>query len=169
MFWSKSGCLAYNLTNFPRVPINFPDFFHNISNMTWTAPSFNCKYPLMCVHTSHQPYGYPPLYCVHGNKHIRTHDVVCDTFVAIVRGVGFHMGREQLHVFSLNIFNSSHWQVSIVVTKGDICTLVDVVVNPKWMIYSLDLAPPKNLLLLMWLKPKNGIIVIDTISINSSP
>jgi hypothetical protein len=92
MFWFRSGCLAYNLTNFPRVLINFPDFFHNISNMTWTAPSLNCKYPLMCVHTSHQPYGYPPLHCAHDNKHIRTHGAVCDTFVAIVRGVWLSHG-----------------------------------------------------------------------------
>jgi len=31
-----------------------------------------------------------------------TYDVVCDTFVTIVQDVGFHMGREQLHVFCFN-------------------------------------------------------------------
>jgi len=40
--------------------INFHSLFHNALNTTWTAPSLNCKYPLMCVHTSHQPYGFPP-------------------------------------------------------------------------------------------------------------
>jgi len=122
----------------------------------------------MRLHTSHQPYGYPPLHCAHGNKHIRTHDGVYETFVTIVQGVSFHMGRKQLHVFSLNIFNSSHWQVDIVLTKDDICTLVDVVVDPKWT----DLFPwsctTQKFVLLMWLKPKNEIIVIDTLSINSS-
>jgi hypothetical protein len=28
------------------------------------------------------------LCCVHGNKHPWTHDAICDTFVAIVRGDG---------------------------------------------------------------------------------
>ncbi len=60
MFWPKGECLAYNLTNFPKLSIKFPNFFHNASNMIWIAPSFNCKYPLMHVHTSHQPYGCPP-------------------------------------------------------------------------------------------------------------
>jgi hypothetical protein len=59
MFWPKGECLAYSLTNLPRLLISFLGLFHNLSNMTWTAPSFNCKYPSMCVHTSHWPYGYP--------------------------------------------------------------------------------------------------------------
>jgi len=61
MFWPRGECLAYNLTTFPKLLIRFFDFFHSASNMTWIASSFNCKYPLMCVHTSHRPYGYPPL------------------------------------------------------------------------------------------------------------
>ncbi len=32
---------------------------HNTSCATWITPSLNCKHPLMCVHTSHWPYGYP--------------------------------------------------------------------------------------------------------------
>ncbi len=39
------------------------------------------------------------LHCVHGNERIGTHDAIRDTFVAIVRDVGFHVGQEQLHVF----------------------------------------------------------------------
>jgi hypothetical protein len=58
MFWPKGECLAYSSTNLPRFFINFFSLFHNLSNMTWIAPSFNCKYPSMCVHTSHWPYGY---------------------------------------------------------------------------------------------------------------
>jgi hypothetical protein len=68
------------------------------------------------------------LHCAHANEHIKTHDVICDTFVAIVRDVGFHMGQEQLHALFSNTFNSSHRQVIIVFTKYDICTLVDIVV-----------------------------------------
>jgi hypothetical protein len=40
--------------------ISFPSLFHNILNI-WIAPSLNCKFPSMCVHTSHWPYGYPYL------------------------------------------------------------------------------------------------------------
>jgi hypothetical protein len=34
------------------------------------------------------------LCCVHGNKHTRTHDTICNTFVAIAWDVGFHMWQE---------------------------------------------------------------------------
>jgi hypothetical protein len=44
----------------------------------------------------------------HGNKHTGTHDAICNTFVAIEWDAGFHMGQEQLHVFPLTTFNSSH-------------------------------------------------------------
>jgi hypothetical protein len=37
-----------------------------------------------------------------------TYDVVRETFDTIVQDVGFQMGREQLHVFLLIMFNSSH-------------------------------------------------------------
>jgi hypothetical protein len=47
------------------------------------------------------------LRCFHGNERIGTHDAVHDTFATIVQDVGFHMGREQLHVFPSNMFNSS--------------------------------------------------------------
>jgi hypothetical protein len=46
------------------------------------------------------------LCCVHGNEHIGTHDVVPNTFDAIVQNVGFHMGRKQLHVLPSTTFNS---------------------------------------------------------------
>ncbi len=42
----------------------------------------------------------------HGNECITTHDVICDTFVAIGRDVGFHVGQEQLHVL-LELFSST--------------------------------------------------------------
>jgi hypothetical protein len=68
------------------------------------------------------------LCCVHDNKCIGTHDVICNTFATIARDVGFHVGRKQLHVLPSNTINSSHRQVNIMFTKDDIHTLVDVVV-----------------------------------------
>jgi hypothetical protein len=32
------------------------------------------------------------LHCIHGNEGMGTHDAICDTFVAIVQDVGFHVG-----------------------------------------------------------------------------
>jgi hypothetical protein len=62
-----------------------------------------------------------------------THDAICDTFVAIVQDVGFHVGWIQLHAFLSTMFNSSCQQVDIVFTKDDISTLVDVVIiDPTW-------------------------------------
>jgi hypothetical protein len=48
------------------------------------------------------------LCCDHGNECMRTHNAVCDTFVAIVRNANFHMGWKQLHALPLITFNSSH-------------------------------------------------------------
>jgi hypothetical protein len=42
------------------------------------------------------------LRCVHGNERIGTHDAIHDTFVAIARDAGFHVGQKQLHVLSFN-------------------------------------------------------------------
>jgi hypothetical protein len=80
MFWPKGECLAYSSTSLPKLSINFPSLFHNISNTTWIAPSLNCKSPSMHVHTSHRPYGYP----FFGNECIKTHDAIHDTFAAIM-------------------------------------------------------------------------------------
>jgi hypothetical protein len=83
-----------------------------------------CTYPidLMGIHL---------LPCAHNDEHIRTHDVVRNTFVAIAQDVGFHVRWEQLHVLPSNTFNSSYQRINIVLTKDDICTLVDVnIANP---------------------------------------
>jgi len=79
--------LAYNSTSFPSLLIIFPNFVHSVSYTTWTTPLFYCKYPSMCVHTSHRPIGYPPLMLcswqqTHGNPwcsswHICYHCVTC--------------------------------------------------------------------------------------------
>jgi hypothetical protein len=58
MFWPRGGCLVYNLISFFSLLIIFPNFFHGISYVIWITLSFNCRYPSMCVHTSHRPYGY---------------------------------------------------------------------------------------------------------------
>jgi hypothetical protein len=128
MFWPKCGCLVYNSTNFPKLLTNFFNFFHYVSNMTWIAPSLNCRYFLMCVHTSINPMGINLLCCIHGNECIGTHDVIRDTFAAIVWDVGFHVGQYQLHVLLSNMFNSSHWQIDIMFTKDGIRTLINIVV-----------------------------------------
>jgi hypothetical protein len=47
----------------------------------------------VCTHPIN-PMGIHFLCCVHGNERTRTHDVICDTFVAIVQNVGYHVGRE---------------------------------------------------------------------------
>jgi hypothetical protein len=58
-----------------------------------------------------------------------THDVVHDTFVAIVQNVSFHVGWKQLHTLSSSMFNSSRQWVNIVLTKDGICTLANVVID----------------------------------------
>jgi hypothetical protein len=102
--------------------INYLGFFHNILNMTWIAPSFNYRYSLMHVHTSHQPYGYSPLMLCSWQRTHKTHDVVYDTFVAIAHDAGFHMGQKQLHVLPSNRFNSSCQRVDIVLIGANMIT-----------------------------------------------
>jgi hypothetical protein len=50
--------LAYNLTIFPNFSIIFSSFLHYFSYAIWSTPSFNYRHFVMCMHTSHQPYGY---------------------------------------------------------------------------------------------------------------
>ncbi len=84
----------------------------------------------MCTHPI-DPMGIHLLCYTHGNECIATHDVICDTFVAIARDVGFHVGQEQLHALLSTTFNSSHQQVDIVFNKDGIRTLVDIfIANP---------------------------------------
>jgi hypothetical protein len=61
MFRPWGECLPYSWTNFPNLSIIFPNCLHNIVDVVWTTTSFNYRYPSMHVHTSDQPYGYPPL------------------------------------------------------------------------------------------------------------
>ncbi len=61
MFWLRGRRLVYNSTNIPILSIIFPNFLHITMYATWITPSLNCKHLSMCMHTSHWPYGYPPL------------------------------------------------------------------------------------------------------------
>jgi hypothetical protein len=87
----------------------------------------------MCAHPI-DPMGIHLLHCVHGNKHIWTHDVIRKAFVTITQNASFQMGQEQPHVLLSTTFNSFHWQINIVLTKDDIRTLTNIVIaNPTWM------------------------------------
>jgi hypothetical protein len=82
MFQPRGGCLAYSSTNFLKLLINFFSLFYNIFNTTSTSPSLNYKYPSMCVHKSHRPYGYPPfMLCswqrVHNNSLCSSWNLCC--------------------------------------------------------------------------------------------
>jgi hypothetical protein len=60
------------------------------------------------------------LRCVHGNEHVGTQDAICDTFAAITRNVGFHVGQKQVHALLSTTLNSSPQRVNIVFTKDGI-------------------------------------------------
>jgi hypothetical protein len=63
-----------------------------------------------------------------------THDAVCNTFAAVAQDVGFHVGWKQLHTLPSTMFHSTHWQVDIVLTKDEICTLfIVIIVDPTWL------------------------------------
>jgi hypothetical protein len=86
----------------------------------------------VCTHPI-DPMGIHLLRCAHGNECIGTHDAICNTFVAIARDVGFHVGQKQLHAFLSTTFNSSRWRVDIMLTKNGIRTLADIVIaDPMW-------------------------------------
>jgi len=133
-FLPKHKCLVYSLTSFPSLSINFSNFFHNISYVAWTTSSFNCKHPLMCVQTSHWPYGHPPfMLCswqrMHWNpwcnlRHLCCHCARCwfPCETRIITCASFN------HIQLLSLTN---WHCAY---KDDIHTLVDIVIaNPTWM------------------------------------
>ncbi len=108
----------------------------SITFWTWFGlPHLSIIGILQCVCTHPiDPMGIHLLSCAQNNEHIKTHDIICDTFPTIAQDVGFHMGWKQLHVFPLITFNSFCWQVDMVLTEDGICTLVNVVIiNPTRM------------------------------------
>ncbi len=128
MFWPRGRHLIYSSTSLPNFSIIFPNFLHNILYGTWITPSLNCKHPLMCVHTSHRPYGYPPFtLCswqrTHYNpwynlRHLCRHYVRC----------WFPCGTRTIHALPSTTFNSSRRWIDIVFTKNGIHTLINVVI-----------------------------------------
>jgi hypothetical protein len=107
-----------------------------IASILWCM----CKHPINSM-------GIHLLCCAHGNKHTIIHDAICNTFTTIVWDVDLHVGWKQVHVFPSNTFNSSRWQVDIVLTKDGICTLVDVVI-----------ANPTQADLLLWFCATQGFV-----------
>jgi hypothetical protein len=57
------------------------------------------------------PMGIHLLHCAHGNKRMKTHDAICNTFIAIVWDVGFQVGQEQLYMLfnHIQFFLSMSW------------------------------------------------------------
>jgi hypothetical protein len=132
-------------------------------------PSITNIFQCVCTHPI-DPMGIHLLHCVHDNECTRTHDAILDTFAAITRDVGYHMGQKPLHALPSTTFNSSCWQVDIVFTKDGKHTLIDVVIaNPTWGNYLPNLVQLKDLLCQMQFKPKRGPITIDIPLIKSSP
>ncbi len=150
MFWPKSECLVYNSTSFPSLLIIFPIFFHNILNMAWITLSFNCRYLLMCVYTSHWPYGYQTfMLCsqqrMHGNpwcnlRHLCYHCERC----------WLPHGTKTTTCASFNTFNSFCWWINIVLTKGGIHTLANVVI-----------VDPIRAYLLFWFCATQGFVTFN--------
>jgi hypothetical protein len=59
--------------------------------------------------------------------------------------------------------------INIVLTKNDIHTLIDIVIAAQYeWIYFPDITQFKDLMPLMWLKPKKETIATNTPLINSS-
>jgi hypothetical protein len=167
MFWLGAN-LVYRSTNFPSLLLYSPILF--IALCTWLGP----PHPLivgihqcMCIHLI-DFMGIHLLRYAHGNEHIKTHDVIHDTFATIVWGANFHVGQEQLHTLPSTTFNFSHWRVDIVLTKDGIYTLTNVViVDLMWVDLLPDLAQFKYLSPSMQLKTKKkGVITTDTPPIN---
>ncbi len=68
---------------------------------------------------------------MHGVERMASHDVVWDVFVTIVRNVGFHVLREQIHVFSPFTLQFLHRWVDIVLLVNGVYTLAKIVIaNP---------------------------------------
>ncbi len=66
--------------------------------------------------------------CAHRGERMATHDVVWNSFTSIIRDVRFHVLCKQLHVLSTPSLQSSRWQVDIVFTTHDICTLANIII-----------------------------------------
>jgi hypothetical protein len=124
MFRPWGGCMFYISTNLPSLLIIFPILLHNVPNMIWRVTSFNSRYPLMCVHTSHQCYKCP-VFMSHPRQWAHEHPwcslrLYCCHYTRwwLPCGMGTTICTFLNHV---------------VFTKDEICTLADVVIiDPTW-------------------------------------
>jgi hypothetical protein len=156
MFRSWGGRLAYSLTSLPILLIMFLNFLHNILYIAWITTSFNYKLPLMCVHTSHWSYGYPPFtLCPWQRTHI---DTSCDLwhFCCHYMRWWFLHGMRIITRTSINTtFNSYCGGIDIVFTKDGIHTLADLdITNLTFVDLFPNLGQLKDLTFQMQFKPK---------------
>jgi hypothetical protein len=96
---------------FPTFQLSFPIFATTF--WTWLGlPHHSIINILQCVCTRPiNPMGIHLFCYTAGNRHMGTHHVAHDIFVAIAWNVGFHMGWEQLHVLPSIMFNFFCWQI----------------------------------------------------------
>ncbi len=97
---------------------------HFVHDLDYLIPQLQTS-SNVCTHPIN-PVAIDLLCCVYGNESIRTHNVICDTFVAITRDASFHVGWEQLHVLPSTTFNSFRRWINIVFSKDGIHTLTEL-------------------------------------------
>jgi hypothetical protein len=79
---------------FPTFQLSSPVFCTTLHmRLGLPHPSITNIYQCVCTHPI-DPMGIHLLCCAHGNERIRTHNAICDTFVAITQNVSFHVGRK---------------------------------------------------------------------------
>ncbi len=169
MFWPKGGCLACNLTNLPIFSIIFLVFSTTFLYATWTTPSLNCRHPLMCGHTSHRPYKYPPhTFCswqwTHWNPwcnswHFSRHCLKCwlPRGRIIITCASFNHNELLSSMNQHCVYQRWHLHLS----QRCHCW-------PNANGYTSSVVQFKDLLPLMQLKPRKGAIITDTPLIDSS-
>jgi hypothetical protein len=102
MFWLRGGCLVYIWLIFQAF-LFFSPFFSTTLHRWFglSHPSIVGIRQCVCTHPI-KPMSIHFLHRVHDNKHIRTHDIIHDTFVAIAWDDGFHMGWKHITCISFN-------------------------------------------------------------------
>jgi len=130
------SCFSLKVGNWLIVWLIFPTFWLSspiFSTTFWMwfelpHPSIASLPQCVCTHPIN-PMGIHFLCYTHGNKGIRTHDVVRNIFSIIAWDVDFHMGREQLHAFPSITLNSFCQWINIVFTKDGNFTLAIIVIT----------------------------------------
>jgi len=129
MFQPWGRCSACSLINLPNLLIIFLNFLHSPLDVAQITTSFNHMPPLMCVHTSHRPYGYPflmlcPWQWMHWDPWCNSQHFCCHCM-----GCWLSCGMKIITCASFNdiqFLSSMSWHYFY-----KICTLIDVVIaNP---------------------------------------